>query len=239
MSRSESFVDETIEMFARDRHKLAIVECDLSDPLARRDVILRAAAYFGSVDVLINNAAANPRTPPSAMTLADRRAMFEINLQAPIDLAQQCLPAMRERGWGRIVNLLGDAIRQPPIPYSGSAANSHAIAVFGASKVALERYTLGLAIELGGSGIQVNGVYPHRVCVTEEQTDTARAALQHRPDLAEGVEMMAEAAMMLVAGPLTGISTSSRQLLQTFQQPLMALDGVTVIGDANTIPDLG
>jgi NAD(P)-dependent dehydrogenase (short-subunit alcohol dehydrogenase family) len=173
------------------------------------------------------------------MSLADRRMMFELNVHAPVDLAQQSLPSMRERSWGRILNILSDSIRQAPIPYSGPEKFNHDIAVYGASKAALERYTKGLAAEMHGTGILVNGVYPHKVCVTEENSEAALAALRAHPELAEGVEMMAEAAMLLIAGPLTGISLSSRQLLQAFQQPLHALDGTTVIGDANTIPNLG
>jgi len=110
--------------------------------------------------------------------------------------------------------------------------------VYGASKSALERYTQGLASELQGSGIAVSGLYPHKVCVTEENSDVARAALRAHPEMAESVEMMAEAALLLVAGPLTGVAMSSRALLHSFQQPLHALDGRTVIGDFNSIPEL-
>jgi 3-oxoacyl-[acyl-carrier protein] reductase len=238
MNRSESFVDETVDLFAREGYKLALVEGDLADPLARADMVARAGSFFGPVDILVNNAALNPRTTPASMTLADRRLMFEVNFQAPVDLIQQALPTMRERKWGRVLNLMSDSIRQPSIPYAGPAVYTHTIAVYGASKAALERYTKGLAAELDGSGIQVNGVYPHQVCVTEEQSEAAKVALRLKPELAEGIEMMAEAAMLLIAGPVTGVSSSSRQLVQMFQQPLLALDGRTVIGNAHTIPDL-
>ncbi len=67
----------------------------------------------------------------------------------------------------------------------------------------------------------------------------ARASMRAHPEVAEGVEMMAEAAMLLIAGPLSGFSLSSRRTVQLFQQKLHGLDGVSVIGDAHTIPDLG
>jgi 3-oxoacyl-[acyl-carrier protein] reductase len=238
MSPSESFVAETVEIFAREGKKLALVEGDLSNPSSRADMISRASSHFGPIDILVNNAAVNPRTLPSAMTLADRRMMFEVNLHGPVDLIQQSLPGMRERRWGRVLNVLSESIRQTPIPYAGPAVYTHSTVVYGASKAALERYTKGLALELEGSGVQVNGIYPYRVCVTEENSEAARAALRIKPELAEGIETMAEAAMLLIAGPMSGVSASSRQILLSFQQPLLALDGHTVIGDANTLPNL-
>jgi len=238
LDRREDGVDETVGIFASAGHPLAIVECDLADPAARSDLVARAASAFGPIDILINNAAGNPRAFPSEMGLADRRSMFELNFHAPVDLIQQAVPAMRERGWGRIVNLLSDSMRQPPIPYPVPADHVHAIALYGASKCALERYTQGLASELAGSGIAAGGVYPHKVCVTEENSLAARAALQAHPELAESVEMIAEAALLLVAGPLTGVTMSSRSLLHAFQQPLHALDGRTVIGDFNSMAEL-
>jgi NAD(P)-dependent dehydrogenase (short-subunit alcohol dehydrogenase family) len=236
LSRTEDRVDETIEIFARAGHKLAIVESDLIDPAGRSDLIARASEPFGCIDILVNNAAGNPRAAPSAMSLTDRRRMLELNFHAPVDLTQQSLPSMRKRGWGRILNLLSESIRQAPIPYAQTAGFVHDVVLYGASKASLERYSKGLAAEMHGSGILVNGVYPHRVCLTESNSKAALTAVRASPESAEGLEMMAEAAMLLINGPLTGIAMSSRQLLHAFQQPLYALDGVTVIGDANTIP---
>ena len=59
----------------------------------------------GPVDVLVNNAAAAMYAQPSEMPLKRRRITFEVNVHAPLDLAQAVLPAMLERGEGWIVNL--------------------------------------------------------------------------------------------------------------------------------------
>ncbi len=232
-------VDETIEMFERAGQKLAVVHGDLSNPAARGDTIALASEAFGPIDILVNNAACNPRTNPSMMTLKDRRWMFEINFHSAVDLIQQALPSMRERGYGRILNILSGGMFQAPIPYPGAPDSSHSIAVYGASKVALERVGTGLARELHGTNICVNGLRPHRVCVTEANSKAAIAAMRGNPEVAEGLEMMAEAGLLLIKGSLTGVSVSSRELLFATQSPLMSLDGSTVIGDANTLPDLG
>jgi NAD(P)-dependent dehydrogenase (short-subunit alcohol dehydrogenase family) len=164
--------------------------------------------------------------------------MLEVNFQGPVDLIQQALPAMCAKRWGRIVNILSDTMHQQPIPYSTPEADVHGLTTYGASKAALERFTLGLAAELHGTGVHVNATYPYKICVTEQSSERALAGLRARPDYAESLEMMAEAAYLLIAGELTGVSDSSRRLMQMLQQPLHALDGRTVIGDAWTVPEL-
>lgn len=103
----------------------------------------------------------------------------------------------------------------------------------------MERVGTGLAHELHGTNICVNGLRPHRVCVTEANSSAALAAMRANPEVAEGLEVMAQAALLLIEGSLTGHSVSSREMLFGSQSPLMSLDGKQVIGDANTLPDLG
>jgi NAD(P)-dependent dehydrogenase (short-subunit alcohol dehydrogenase family) len=212
---------------------------DLASAEARADALQRAAELFGPVDILVNNAATNNYQPPSRMDLAFRRLMFEVNVHGPVDLIQQALPHMKAQGWGRIVNITSASRRQFPIPYRGPEASVHGVAVYGASKLALERFTVGLAAELHGTGVTVNSFFPQSVCVTGANSPAALTALRASPEVAEGLEMMAEAAMLLIEGRMTGVASSSRDLLMLLQAPLHALDGVTVIGDAHTIPDLG
>lgn len=214
----------------------ASLSADLAGPEERAELVARAAEALGPVDILVNNAAAIPEfAPPSSISLAGRQRLFAINLDAPLDLAQQALPAMRSRGWGRILNISSDTVRQPPIPYPGPATMVHALALYGASKAALERVTEGLAAELHGSGVHINALAPSRIARTESAERIAVAMSKTRPEWVESVETMAEAAYQLIAGPCTGLSISSRALLQQWQVPLRALDGHTVLGDCMTL----
>ena len=218
--------------------RAATVVCDLADARARSTLVAQAEAALGPVDILVNNAAAIPAyAPPSRIDLAARQAMFEVNLQAPIDLCQQALPGMRARGWGRIANLSSDMTAQPPIPYPGPAKFVHALALYGASKAALDRYTLGLAAELHGSGVHVNALLPHKIALSESAAEVARQTLAAHPDWIEPVELMAEAAYLLIAGHHSGEIAVSRALLARTQQPLRALDGETRLGDAASLVD--
>ncbi|MBY8966855.1 SDR family oxidoreductase [Algiphilus sp. NNCM1] len=213
----------------------AALTADLSDAGARAEVVSQAVAAFGTVDILVNNAAAIPAfLPPSTMPLAMRQSLFAVNLDAPLDLIQQALPTMRERGWGRILNISSDTVRQPPVPYAGKAEMVHALAVYGASKAALERVTEGLAAELHDSGVCVNALAPSRIVHTESAEGVARQMARTRPEWVEPVETMAEAAYQLIARGCTGAVISSRELLYRWQLPVLGLDGRSVMGDCMT-----
>lgn len=111
----------------------------------------------------------------------------------------------------------------------------HALTLYGASKAALERASLGLAAELDGSNIHVNVLSPYKIAVTEGATAIAKQMATTHPEWLEPVEMMAEAAYQLIIGTHNGAITHSRALLQSLRTPLLALDGKTVIGDGWTL----
>jgi len=237
-ARSAEGLDETCRLIAQVGGRAIALVADLADETARAGLVARSAAALGAVDILVNNAAGiSAYAPPSRIDLPARRAMFELNFQAPVDLIQQALPGMRSGGWGRVLNLGSDTASQPPIPYPGPAKQVHALALYGASKAALDRYTLGLAAELHGSGIQVNALAPYKIARSESAEEVARQAAARHPDWVEPLEMMAEAAYLLVSGAYTGLVVKSRELLRLAQAPLHALDGQTVIGDATTLVD--
>ncbi len=237
-ARSLEGLRETCALIERAGGRAARFVADLAEEQARAGLVAQVAAQLGPVDILVNNAATiTAYAPPGKIDLPARRGMFEVNFQAPVDLIQQALPGMRARNWGRVLNISSETANQPPIPYPGPAKLVHALALYGASKAALDRYTLGLAAELQGSGVHVNALAPYRIARSESAEAVARQAAAAHPDWVEPLEMMAEAAYLLVAGALTGLVVKSREVLQMTQSPLRALDGVTVIGDATTLAD--
>ncbi|MGK4422518.1 SDR family NAD(P)-dependent oxidoreductase, partial [Klebsiella pneumoniae] len=70
-----------------------------------------AEALGGSLDIVVNNAAAAIYGPLVDYPLRRRRLVFEVNVHAPLDLAQAAIPAMVERGEGWIVNLSSGSAR--------------------------------------------------------------------------------------------------------------------------------
>lgn len=208
------------------------VTADLIDDAQRADLVPRAEALFGPLDILVNNAAMGRWGPPSRSTLSDRRKMLEVNLHAPVDLAQQALPGMRERGRGWILNIGSDSARQPPVPYRDTPEAAHAIVAYGATKAALARYSEGLAHEVAGDGVFVNVLSPVAIVLTQEAARVAGHIARQHPDMAEPMEVMVEAALELVTGRHVGRVVDSRSLLHSVARPVRSLDGSRVLGDA-------
>jgi NAD(P)-dependent dehydrogenase (short-subunit alcohol dehydrogenase family) len=132
--------------------RISTVPADLADEQDRG----RAAAAVlaaGSVDILINNAATvEPLGPTAAITTADLRLAFEVNVIAPAALTAACLPGMLDAGWGRVVNVSSGIVASPAGMIRGNA--------YAATKAALEAYTVNLAAELAGTGVTVNVYRP-------------------------------------------------------------------------------
>ena len=211
--------------------KASAVVADLRDEAARADLLERAAEPFGPIDILVNNAASSVMKLPSQTTNEERRRMYELNLNAPIDLAQQALPAMRARGAGWILNISSASAKQPALPYRDSQLAAHVIAAYGATKAALDRYTVGLAHELAPDGIFVNAMAPVAIVLTQG-AEYVREIARKSPDMAEPVEMMAEAALELCTGRHVGEVVLSRDLLHRVGRKVWSLDGQTLLGDA-------
>ena len=83
-----------------------MVVADLTDERDRLRIVPEAAAALGGpIDILVNNAAAAIYQPVGDFPLKRRRILFEVNVQAPLDLAQAAIPAMIDAGEGWIVNV--------------------------------------------------------------------------------------------------------------------------------------
>lgn len=233
---SAAALAENVETLRATGARAFSLTADLGDAGARADLVERAAMLAsGRVDILVNNAATiGAYAPPGRIDLAARQRLFAVNVDAPLDLIQQALPAMRAAGWGRVLNLSSETVASPPIPYPGPAKLIHAVTAYGASKAALERYTLGLATELDGSGVTVNALKPYRIARSESAAAVVAQLEASHPDWIEPVEMLAEAVYQLILRGLTGEVAVSRELLARLQAPLHALDGHTVIGNAHT-----
>jgi len=231
-------LEDSAEEIERAGGRAATVVADLLDDEARSDLIARAEAAFGPLDILVNNAAMGSWAMPSQSTLSDRRKMLEVNLHAPVDLAQQVLPGMRERGSGWVLSIGSDSHRQPPVPYRDTQDAAHLITAYGATKAALDRYMTGLAHEVAGDGVFVNVLAPVSIVLTQEAARFVGHIAKNNPDMAEPIELMTEAALELCSERHVGQVVLSRELLHRVARAVRSLDGKTVIGDAFLAADL-
>lgn len=128
----------------------AILSCDLSDPADMADVAQRAEKPFGAPDILINAAGVNTRQAADDVTLEGWQTTLDLNLSAPFFLAKALVPAMREKGWGRIINF---ASLQTERAFPGGIA-------YGASKGGVGQMTRAMAEAWSRSGITANALAP-------------------------------------------------------------------------------
>lgn len=213
---------ETADRLRPYGNEVSLLAADLADPDDRTSLVARAAdALGGSIDVLVNNAAAAIYQPLVDFPLKRRRLLFEINVHAPLDLAQAALPAMVERGEGWIVNVSSGAARLP----AGAGALGSTTAVYGASKAALDRISVSLADEVRARGVRVNTIQP-RGAVRSEGAD-ALVGERLPEDRFEPIEAMVEATLALCDGPpeLTGGVHVSLDLIERLGLAVHGLDG--------------
>lgn len=127
-----------------------VLPLDLCDAASRQALAAQVHERVGALDALVNNAGFGEVAPLETMPLERARAIFEVNVFGLMGLTQLLLPAMRERGRGRIVNVSSIAGRWVS-PGSGW---------YGASKFALEGLSDALRLELQSFGIDVVVVEP-------------------------------------------------------------------------------
>jgi NAD(P)-dependent dehydrogenase (short-subunit alcohol dehydrogenase family) len=125
-----------------------VLPADLRQSDAPATVARQALEALGEVDILVNNAAVAARLATIDTDAAVIDDMMAVNVRAPLLLIAALLPSMIKRGTGSIVNLSS---------VSGIVGTPRR-AAYAASKGAVEAATRSLAIELGPSGIRVNGV---------------------------------------------------------------------------------
>ncbi|MEE3331876.1 MAG: SDR family NAD(P)-dependent oxidoreductase [Myxococcota bacterium] len=234
----EGTLEQSAEEIESAGGRAATAVADLLDAEARSDLVARAEAAFGPLDILVNNAAMGAWAMPSQSTLADRRKMLEVNLHAPVDLAQQVLPGMCERGSGWLLAIGSASDRQPTVPYRDTQDAAHIITAYGATKAALDRYMQGLAHEVASDGVFVNVLAPVSIVLTQEAARFIGHIAKNNPDMTESIEVMVEAALELCTERHVGQVVLSRELLHRVARPVRSLDGKTVIGDAFLAADV-
>ena len=225
-ARMPGSLRDTAARIARHGRAVAVVVADLTDDADRQRIVPEAAGNLGGpVDILVNNAAAAINHPLADFPLKRRRVVFEANVHAPLDLAQAVLPAMRAAGAGWIVNVSSRTARVWDGPPFALGPSGTTIALYGASKAALNRMTNGLAAELHGTGVRVNTVEPRAAVLTEGADRLVGATLDR--DKVESVEEMVEAVVALCDCPedVTGRSAVSLDLIAEWGLTVRALDG--------------
>ena len=141
-----------------------LFEADLRDDAAITEMLTSVTAAFTRLDVLVNNASQFFATPLGSVTDAAYQQLLDINLKAPLFLAQAAMPQL-EKSKGCIINIADIYARQPLIGH----------AVYSAAKAGLVMLTRSLALELGPH-IRVNAISPGAILWPESGADDMQRA---------------------------------------------------------------
>jgi NAD(P)-dependent dehydrogenase (short-subunit alcohol dehydrogenase family) len=145
-----SAADDTLGLVRAAGRDGIAVACDVSDPVSVAALAQEADRAFGRCDILVNNAGIYPTQAFDDISFEDWRRVLSVNLDAMFLTTKAFYGGMRQRKWGRIVNLASDLI----------SLNVPGFTHYMASKSGVVGLTRALATELGPHGITANIIAP-------------------------------------------------------------------------------
>lgn len=150
-SRNSASLDRAAQSIAEQTGTAPLaIPADVSRPDDVARLVDAATARLGRVDVLVTNAGGPPAGPFESHDAAAWEGAFHLTLASAVELTRRVLPGMKERRWGRLINVTSIAVKQPVDQLILS--NSLRAAVTGFART--------LANEVAPFGITVNNVLP-------------------------------------------------------------------------------
>ena len=123
---------------------------DMTKPAEIRDLIAKAEAAFGTVDIVVNNAGIQHVAPVDEFPIDKWDAIIAIDLSSAFHTSRAALPGMKRKGWGRIIN----------IGSIHSLVGSQYKSAYVAAKHGLLGFTRALSLEVAEQGITANVICP-------------------------------------------------------------------------------
>ncbi|ORY12002.1 dehydrogenase with different specificitie [Clohesyomyces aquaticus] len=201
--KSETLANDLVSKIASldNGSEATMVKADLGQIDAGEKIVAETLAKFGdSIDILVNNASVEFDRPLLETTAEDYAAIFNVNVPGPLLMTKAVVPHLRAPG--RIVN----------ISSVGARCGFAQLALYSASKAALEGLTRGLAAELGDAGHTVNAVepgptesemldnIPKHIVEMQKQTTPVEHRVAKADDIAQVVGWLAEEQSRWISG---------------------------------------
>ena len=124
--------------------------CDVTNEDAVQALVKQIKEEVGVIDILVNNAGIIRRIPMTEMSAADFRKVIDVDLNAPFICAKAVIPAMIEKGHGKIINICSMM----------SELGRETVSAYAAAKGGLKMLTRNICSEYGEHNIQCNGIGP-------------------------------------------------------------------------------
>ena len=150
-SRKQEAVDAVAEAIKADGLEATGIAANMGNIEDIQSLVEQTVEVYGGLDVIINNAAANPVFGPIQNT--DERAfdkIIDVNLKGPFELCKQAWPNMKQRGGGSIIH----------ISSIGGLTPEAGIGIYSVSKAAIINMTKAMAQDWGADNIRVNTICP-------------------------------------------------------------------------------
>ena len=125
-------------------------EANIAGATAGREIVDAAIGRFGGLDILVNNAGTGSNALAEVLPIEEWDRVFAVNIRGMFLLCQAAIPALRESGRGRIVNVASVMAER----------TDYGLAAYAASKAGVAGLTRTLALELGKFGITANYILP-------------------------------------------------------------------------------
>ena len=146
----EQLEEAAAQIRARSGRRALAVRADTGDPDDIKNLVASTVAELGGVDILINNAVNSTAAPFMELADADWLNHINVKIMGYVRCARECIPHMRQRGGGRIINIGGMAAR-----YSNPLTNSN-----GVTNASVSNMAKNLADQVASDGILVNCIHP-------------------------------------------------------------------------------
>ncbi len=173
-ARNEAVLSEAAEAIRLTGGEGFALPADVSRPASLERLFERLEQLTGAPDIVVVNGGGPPPGLPSALDEVAWSRGYDLTLMPAVRLARLALPAMKERRWGRIINITSLTVKEP-LP-TLTLSNAYRAAVTGYAKT--------LALEVAADGVTVNNVAPGYTATErlEElfEDDAARKALLER-----------------------------------------------------------
>jgi short-subunit dehydrogenase len=150
VARRRPEMERLAEELRRLGVRVEVLPADLTDPVARTELLAEVERLGLVVDVLVNNAGASTMGPVHRSDPGAELRMVELDVVAVVDLCTRVLPGMVGRGRGAVLNVASTAAFQPLPGQAG----------YGACKAFVLSYTRSLGGELRGTGVRATAVCP-------------------------------------------------------------------------------
>lgn len=150
LGRRAEQLEETVEFIRQAGGEASALQGSLVLDESLMELARRAAEFYGDIDILFNTAGVNLRQHADEVTMDSWKTTLDLNLGVPFFLAQQLVPGMRRKGWGKIINIAS---------LQSTRAFANGIA-YGASKGGICQLTRAMAEAWSSDGIGCNAIAP-------------------------------------------------------------------------------